>query len=156
MDALNVTDFERANVGKWMRDAARKSVAIGVLRCFVEGQMGFLLMRLASGMEAGWRRRRCGSVHDSPAPKADAQGSLAMMSQSIGAFAQEYQIAAAHYGMRSAHNLGQRVAKIEATLQQLANVMVPTARQDERLIAIERRAVRRLCAGLRRRRRWRR
>jgi hypothetical protein len=33
----------------------------------------------------------------------------------------------------------QRVAKIEATLQQLANVVVMTARQDERLIAIERR-----------------
>ena len=32
-----------------------------------------------------------------------------------------------------------RVAKIEATLQQLANVLVLTARQDERLIAIERR-----------------
>jgi len=37
------------------------------------------------------------------------------------------------------HNVDQRVAKIEATLQQLANVMVLTARQDERLIAIERR-----------------
>ena len=33
----------------------------------------------------------------------------------------------------------QRVAKIETTLQQLANVLVLTARQDERLIAIERR-----------------
>jgi hypothetical protein len=33
----------------------------------------------------------------------------------------------------------QRVAKIESTLQQLANVLVLTARQDERLIAIERR-----------------
>lgn len=32
----------------------------------------------------------------------------------------------------------QRVAKIETTLQQLANVLVLTARQDERLIAIER------------------
>ena len=32
-----------------------------------------------------------------------------------------------------------RVAKIEATLQQLANVLGLTARQDERLIAIERR-----------------
>jgi len=30
------------------------------------------------------------------------------------------------------------VAKIEATLQQLANVVVMTARQDEKLIAIER------------------
>jgi hypothetical protein len=36
-------------------------------------------------------------------------------------------------------NLDQRVAKIEATLQQLANVIVLTARQDERLKAIERR-----------------
>ena len=36
-------------------------------------------------------------------------------------------------------NLDQRVAKIEATLQQLANVVVITARQDERLKAIERR-----------------
>ncbi|MGJ4927144.1 hypothetical protein ACQR1I_03985 [Bradyrhizobium sp. HKCCYLS2038] len=33
----------------------------------------------------------------------------------------------------------QRVAKIESTLQQLASVLVVTARQDERLIAIERR-----------------
>jgi hypothetical protein len=33
----------------------------------------------------------------------------------------------------------QRVAKIGATLQQLANVAVMTARQDEMLIAIERR-----------------
>jgi len=31
------------------------------------------------------------------------------------------------------------VAKIEATLQQLANVVISTARQDERLIVIERR-----------------
>ena len=37
------------------------------------------------------------------------------------------------------HNVDQRVAKSEATLQQLANVLVLTARQDERLIAIERR-----------------
>ena len=37
------------------------------------------------------------------------------------------------------HNVDQRVAKIEATLQQFANVVVMTARQDERLIAIERR-----------------
>ncbi len=36
-------------------------------------------------------------------------------------------------------NLDQRVAKIEATLQQLANIVVATARQDERLKAIERR-----------------
>jgi hypothetical protein len=33
----------------------------------------------------------------------------------------------------------QRVTKIENTLQQLANVLMLTARQDERLIAIERR-----------------
>jgi hypothetical protein len=37
------------------------------------------------------------------------------------------------------YNVDQRVAKIEATPQQLANVMVLTARQDERLISIERR-----------------
>lgn len=36
-------------------------------------------------------------------------------------------------------NLDQRVAKIEATLQEFANVVVITARQDERLKAIERR-----------------
>ena len=36
-------------------------------------------------------------------------------------------------------SVDQRVAKIENTLQQLANVLVLTARQDERLIAIERR-----------------
>src|SRR4051794_32802259 len=46
----------------------------------------------------------------------------------------------AYYGMSvELHNVDQRVAKIEATLQQLANVVVLTARQDERLIAIERR-----------------
>jgi len=37
------------------------------------------------------------------------------------------------------HNVDQRVAKIEATLQQLANAMVLTARQDEQIISIERR-----------------
>ena len=43
----------------------------------------------------------------------------------------------AYYGMSvELHNVDQRVAKIEATLQQLANVVVMTARQDERLIAI--------------------
>jgi archaellum component FlaC len=36
-------------------------------------------------------------------------------------------------------NVDQRVAKIENTLQQLANVVVLTARQDEKLNAIERR-----------------
>jgi len=46
----------------------------------------------------------------------------------------------AYYGMSvELHNVDQRVAKIETTLQQLANVVVLTARQDERLIAIERR-----------------
>ncbi len=46
----------------------------------------------------------------------------------------------AYYGMRAQlHNVDQRVAKIEATLQQLANVVVLAARQDERLNAIERR-----------------
>src|SRR3977135_2907819 len=45
----------------------------------------------------------------------------------------------AYYGMSvELHNVDQRVAKIEATLQQLANVVVMTARQDERLIPIER------------------
>jgi hypothetical protein len=48
--------------------------------------------------------------------------------------------AGAYYGMRAElHNVDQRVAKIEATLQQLANVVVQTARQDERLNAMERR-----------------
>ena len=38
----------------------------------------------------------------------------------------------AYYGMSvELHNVDQRVAKIEATLQQLANVVVMTARQDE-------------------------
>ncbi|KAB2875760.1 MAG: hypothetical protein K8H87_02840 [Pseudorhodoplanes sp.] len=47
---------------------------------------------------------------------------------------------AAFFGMKvELQNLDQRVAKIEATLQQLANVVVQTARQDERLNAIERR-----------------
>jgi hypothetical protein len=36
-------------------------------------------------------------------------------------------------------SVDQCVAKIENTVQQLANVFVLTARQDERLIAIERR-----------------
>ena len=44
----------------------------------------------------------------------------------------------AYYGMRSELiNVDQRVAKIESTLQQLANVVVLTARQDEKLNAIE-------------------
>jgi len=48
--------------------------------------------------------------------------------------------AAAYYGMRAElQSVDLRVAKIENTLQQLANVLVLTARQDERLIAIERR-----------------
>jgi hypothetical protein len=47
---------------------------------------------------------------------------------------------AAYYGMKvELQNVDQRVVKIENTLQQLANVLVLTARQDERLIAIERR-----------------
>ena len=46
----------------------------------------------------------------------------------------------AYYGISAyLHSVDQRVAKIESTLQQLANVMVLTARQYERLIAIERR-----------------
>lgn len=47
---------------------------------------------------------------------------------------------AAFFGMKAElQSVDQRVAKIEATLQQLANVVVQTARQDERLNAIERR-----------------
>jgi hypothetical protein len=47
---------------------------------------------------------------------------------------------AAYYGMRTElSNMDLRVAKIELTLQQVANVLVLSARQDERLIAIERR-----------------
>jgi len=47
---------------------------------------------------------------------------------------------AAFFGMKAElQNVDQRVAKIEMTLQQLANVVVQTARQDERLNAIERR-----------------
>jgi hypothetical protein len=47
---------------------------------------------------------------------------------------------AAFFGMKAElHNVDQRVAKIEATLQQLADVVVLTARQDEKLNAIERR-----------------
>jgi hypothetical protein len=46
----------------------------------------------------------------------------------------------AYYGMRAEmSSMDLRVAKIEITLQQLANVVVLSARQDERLIAIERR-----------------
>ena len=46
----------------------------------------------------------------------------------------------AYYGMRvELQHVDYRVAKIENTLQQLANVLVLTARQHERLIAIERR-----------------
>jgi hypothetical protein len=48
--------------------------------------------------------------------------------------------AGAYYGMRAElQNVDQRVAKIESTLQQLASVIILTARQDERLNAIERR-----------------
>jgi hypothetical protein len=47
---------------------------------------------------------------------------------------------AAFFGMKAElDSVDQRVAKIETTLQQLANVVVQTARQDERLNAIERR-----------------
>ena len=46
----------------------------------------------------------------------------------------------AYYGMRAElQNVDQRVARIENTLQQLASVVVLTARQDEKLNAIERR-----------------
>lgn len=55
---------------------------------------------------------------------------------------------AAFFGMKvELQNLDQRVAKIESTLQQLANVVVQTARQDERLNAIERRVDRIKQAG---------
>jgi hypothetical protein len=48
--------------------------------------------------------------------------------------------AGAYYGMRAElQSVNQRVAKIEMTLQQLASVVVLTARQDEKLNAIERR-----------------
>ncbi|MGJ5029039.1 hypothetical protein ACQR1I_19530 [Bradyrhizobium sp. HKCCYLS2038] len=48
--------------------------------------------------------------------------------------------AGAFYGMRAElESVDQRVAKIESTLHQLASVLVVTARQDERLVAIERR-----------------
>lgn len=48
--------------------------------------------------------------------------------------------AGAYYGMRAElQSVDQRVAKIENTLQQLANVVVLTARQDEKLAAIEQR-----------------
>jgi hypothetical protein len=47
---------------------------------------------------------------------------------------------AAYYGMRAElSSMDLRVAKIELTLQQLANVLVLSARQDERQISIERR-----------------
>lgn len=46
----------------------------------------------------------------------------------------------AYYGIRAElGSMDLRVAKIELTLQQLANVLVLSARQDEKLIAIERR-----------------
>ena len=48
--------------------------------------------------------------------------------------------AGAYYGMKAElHHVDQRVEKIESTLQQLTNVVVLTARQDEKLNAIERR-----------------
>jgi hypothetical protein len=46
----------------------------------------------------------------------------------------------AYFGVRGElMTVDLRVAKIESTLQQLANVVVLTARQDEKLNAIERR-----------------
>ena len=46
----------------------------------------------------------------------------------------------AFIGMKAElQNVDQRVVRIEATLQQLADVLVITARQDERLKAIEQR-----------------
>ncbi|MEJ2378041.1 MAG: hypothetical protein P8Y71_22550 [Pseudolabrys sp.] len=47
---------------------------------------------------------------------------------------------AAFLGMNvELQDLNQRVARVETTLQQLANIVVVSARQDERLKAIERR-----------------
>ncbi len=46
----------------------------------------------------------------------------------------------AYFGLRGELlNVDLRVAKIESTLQQLANVVILTARQDEKLTAVERR-----------------
>ena len=48
--------------------------------------------------------------------------------------------AGAYFGMRAElQNVDLRVAKLESTLQQLASVVVLTARQDEKLIGMERR-----------------
>lgn len=48
--------------------------------------------------------------------------------------------AGAYFGMRAElQNVDLRVGKLESTLQQLASVVVLTARQDEKLIGIERR-----------------
>lgn len=48
--------------------------------------------------------------------------------------------AGAYFGMRAElQNVDLRVAKLESTLQQLASVIVLTARQDEKLVGIERR-----------------
>ena len=48
--------------------------------------------------------------------------------------------ASAYFGIRAElQNVDLRVAKLESTLQQLASVVVLTARQDEKLIALERR-----------------
>lgn len=48
--------------------------------------------------------------------------------------------AGAYFGMRAElQNVDLRVSKLESTLQQLASVVVLTARQDEKLVGIERR-----------------
>ena len=48
--------------------------------------------------------------------------------------------AGAYFGMRAElQNVDLRVAKLESTLQQLASVVVLTARQDEKLVGIDRR-----------------
>jgi hypothetical protein len=55
---------------------------------------------------------------------------------------------AVYYGTRAElMSVDHRVAKIETTLQQLASVLVLTARHDERLISIERRVDRLEQAG---------
>jgi hypothetical protein len=49
------------------------------------------------------------------------------------------EFATGHIYAPELQNVDLRVAKIESTLQQVANVLVLSARQDEKMIAIERR-----------------
>jgi hypothetical protein len=49
-------------------------------------------------------------------------------------------VSAAFFGMKAElQSVDQRIAKIKNTLQQLANVLVLAARQDEKINAMERR-----------------